>query len=67
MRVFSDLNLDGTSPVRSQPELGEWGPRNVPSTRWKRWQRLLVSVVFVIAVVAVVALGYFFYRALQGG
>ena len=29
-RVFTDLNLNGTTPARAQPRIGEWGPVGTP-------------------------------------
>lgn len=66
MRIFTDLNLDGRSATRARPRLGDWGPDNVPTTRWKKWQRVLVPLAFVLAAIAVIALGTYFYRALTG-
>lgn len=67
MRIFTDLRLDGDATARARPRIGEWGPEQVPSTRWKRWQRVLAIVVFVVALIAVVLLGWYFYNALMGG
>lgn len=64
MRVFSDLNLNGPSPMRAQPKVGEWGPEQVPGTRWKKWQRVLVPVVAVALAVGVFFLGRMFYLML---
>lgn len=64
MRVFSDLNLNGKSPMRAQPKVGEWGPPLVPSTRWKKWQRVLVPLVAVGVAVGLFFLGRMFYLLL---
>ena len=61
MRVFSDLNLNGKSPMRAQPRVGEWGPPLVPSTRWKKWQRVLVPLIAVALAVGLFFLGRMFY------
>lgn len=66
MRITSDLNLNGTSPTRAQPRVGEWGPVKVPSTRFKKWQRVLVVLAFILVVVATVFVGRYFYKALTG-
>lgn len=64
MRVFSDLNLNGPSPLRAQPKVGEWGPQQVPGTRWKKWQRFLVPIVAIALAVGVFFLGRMFYLML---
>lgn len=64
MRVFSNLNLNGPSPMRAQPKVGEWGPEQVPSTRWKKWQRVLVPVIAIALAVGVFFLGRMFYLML---
>lgn len=66
MRVFSDLNLNGPSPMRAQPKVGEWGPHQVPGTRWKKWQRVIVPVLAVALSVGVFFLGRMFYLMLTG-
>lgn len=67
MRVFSNLNLNGPSPMRAQPKVGEWGPQQVPSTRWKKWQRVLVPLLAVALAVGVFFLGRMFYLMLTEG
>lgn len=76
MRIFTDLDLNSSSPraselgqatpVRVHPRLGEWGPENVPTTRAKKRQRVLSVVVFLVVLTALCLLGWFFYRALNG-
>lgn len=76
MRIFTDLDLNSSSPraeqlgqatpVRVHPRLGEWGPDNVPTTRAKKRQRVLTIVVFLVVLSALCALGWYFYRALNG-
>lgn len=61
---FTDLNLDGRTPIRVRPRLGEWGPRKVPSTRLKKVQRILAPIVFVLVLGALVGVGYYFFRVL---
>lgn len=58
-RLTSQLNLNGRTPVRVQPKLGAWGPRKVPTTRWKKIQRWLVVVALVIGAVAVFAWSWY--------
>ena len=62
MRIFTDLNLNGTTPARVQPKVGEWGPLLVPTTRAKKRMRIWVALAFVLAVTALFLLGWFFYR-----
>lgn len=64
MRYTSDLNLNGSTPLRVQPGVGEWGPAEVPSTRWKKWQRVLVPIVVVAIAVGVFFLGRMFFLIL---
>ncbi|MFB9618943.1 hypothetical protein [Brooklawnia cerclae] len=65
-QLFSNLNLNGDTPVRVQPRLGEWGPRRVPSTTQKKRARLWVAGAFCGAVTALFLLGNFFYKLLMG-
>lgn len=64
VRVFTDLNLNGKSPMRAQPRVGDWGPAKVPSTRAKKWQRVLVPIIAILLAVGVFFLGRMFYLAL---
>ncbi len=64
MRVFTDLNLNGKSPLRARPRIGDWGPEKVPSTRWKKWQRVLAPLIAVLLAVGVFFLARMFYLAL---
>lgn len=66
MRVSSDLNLDGSTPMRVQPGRGPWGPPGVPGTRWKKFQRILVPVVAVAIATGLFFLGRMFYLILTG-
>ena len=66
MRYFSDLNLNGPTPLRAQPRVGEWGPEMVPSTRWKKWARVLVPLIAVGLAVGVFFLARTFYLLLTG-
>ena len=53
VRVFSDLNLNGSTPLRAQPRVGEW-------------VRVLVPVITVGLAVAVFFLARTFYLILTG-
>lgn len=66
-RVFSDLNLNGDSPVRVRPVHGEWGPQVVRTTQQKKRQRIKVVVVFLVVLAVLIGLGYFWFKALMGG
>ena len=66
MRIFSDLKLDGQTPVRAQPGRGEWGPNGVPTTRWKKIQRILIPIVVTAIAVGLFFLGRMFYLILTG-
>ncbi|MHA6511717.1 hypothetical protein [Tessaracoccus sp. Z1128] len=66
MRIFSDLNLNGDTPVRAQVGRGSWGPTGVPSTRWKKIQRILIPFVVVAIAVGLFFLGRMFYLILTG-
>jgi hypothetical protein len=62
--IFTDLNLNGRTPVRVQPRNGEWGPLGVPSTRAKKIQRIIAPIAFVVVLAGLSALFYYFYRIL---
>ncbi len=64
--MFSNLDLNGQTPVRAQPGRGVWGPLGVPSTRWRKFQRILVPVVTVGIAVGLFFLGRMFYLILTG-
>ena len=65
-QLFSDLNLNGDTPVRVQPQLGEWEPRRVPTTKQKKRVRFTVTGIFSAVVVALFLLGNYFYKILMG-
>lgn len=67
MRIFTDLNLNGATPPRVQPKVGEWGPQMVPSTAAKKRTRIWASLALLLAVAALFGLGYYFYKVLTGG
>lgn len=66
VRVFTNLNLDGGTPLRAQPQRGDGGPLDVPSTRAKKWLRIVVPVVAVAVAVGLFFLGRHFYLLLIG-
>ena len=66
MKVFSNLNLNGATPPRVQPRLGEWGPELVPSTRQKRRMRIWVGLALLGAMLALFGLGWYVYHAMTG-
>jgi hypothetical protein len=65
-RIFSNLNLNGATPPRVQPLLGEWGPLQVPSTRSKKRMRIWVGLALLGAMLAIFCLGWYVYHALTG-
>ena len=65
-KVFSNLNLNGATPPRVRPTLGEWGPERVPTTRQKRRMRIWVGLALLGAMLAVFGLGWYVYHAMTG-
>lgn len=65
-RIFSNLNLNGATPPRVRPTLGEWGPALVPTTRSKRRMRIWVGLALLGAMTAVFLLGWYVYHAMTG-
>jgi len=65
-RIFSDLNLHGAAPPRVQPNIGEWGPERVPTTRSKRRMRIWVGLTLLGAMLAIFLLGWYVYHAMTG-
>lgn len=65
-QIFSDLNLNGDTPARVQPVIGEWGPQRLPSTSAKKRARFTVSLAFIAAAAALFWLGKFFFDILMG-
>ncbi|MGY4720462.1 hypothetical protein [Naumannella huperziae] len=63
---FSDLNLNGPTPARVRPKLGEWGPTEVPGTKAKRRQRRLVPFVFAAALLMLFLTGWLNYSLMTG-
>ena len=66
MKIFSNLNLNGATPPRVQPTVGEWGPVKVPSTRQKKRMRIWVGLVLLALMVAIFLLGWYVYHAMTG-
>lgn len=66
MRIFSNLNLNGPTPVRVQPRLGELGPDQVPSTRSKKRMRIWVSLATFGFALAIFLLGWYVYYLMTG-
>ncbi len=66
MRIFSNLNLNGPTPARVQPVLGEWGPSTVPTTRQKKRMRIWVGLALLAGMIAIFLLGWFVYHAMTG-
>lgn len=52
----SNLNLNGPVSPRVMPQIGEWGPEGVPSTRSKKRQRWIVGGLLVLVLALVVTL-----------
>jgi hypothetical protein len=65
-RIFSNLNLNGRTPPRVRPVLGEWGPEMVPTTKSKKRMRIWVSLALLGALLAIFLLGWYVYHALTG-
>lgn len=65
MKIFSDLNLNGHTPPRVQPKVGEWGPLRVPSTAAKKRMRIWVSLAFVATWTAMSVLGGYIYKKMM--
>ncbi len=65
-KIFSNLNLNGPTPPRVQPTIGEWGPVKVPSTKSKKRMRILASVAFFVGLLAIFLLGWYVYYLMTG-
>jgi hypothetical protein len=66
MRIFSNLNLHGSTPPRVQPRLGEWGPVRVPTTRQKKRMRIWVGLALLAGLLAIILLGWYVYYVMTG-
>lgn len=69
MGFFTNLNLDGQTPVRTRPRVGEeqWAPAAVPTTKRKKTQRVLAPIAFSVALAVLVGVGYYFFRIIVVG
>lgn len=65
-RIFSNLNLNGSTPPRVQPRLGEWGPVKVPTTRQKKRMRIWVGLVLLGLLLALFGIGWYIYYLMTG-
>jgi hypothetical protein len=65
-RIFSNLNLNGTTPPRVQPNVGDWGPVKVPSTRSKKRMRIWVGLALLGVMIAIFLLGWYVYHLMTG-
>ena len=66
MGFFTNLNLDGQTPVRTRPRVGEeqWAPA---ATKRKKAQRVLAPIAFSVALAVLVGVGYYFFRIIVVG
>lgn len=60
--LFSNLNLNGTVPSRVRPNISEWGPAGLPSTKQKKRVRWLVPSAFALIIVLIVIAECVFYQ-----
>ena len=69
MGFFTNLNLDGQTPVRTRPRVGEeqWAPAAVPTTKRKKAQRVLAPIAFSVALAVLVGVWYYFLRIIVVG
>lgn len=58
-KIFSDLNLHGSTPVQVRPNMGGSGPELVPGTRAKKRHRWLVVLLFMVALLVVAGVFWF--------
>jgi hypothetical protein len=65
-RAFSNLNLNGHTPLRVQPTIGEWGPEEVPTTKKKKRMRIYVALALPVTMLACFILGWFVYFLMTG-
>jgi hypothetical protein len=66
LKTFSNLNLNGRTPPRVQPTIGEWGPQKVPTTKQKKRMRIYVSIALPVAMLACFLLGWYVYFLMTG-
>lgn len=60
-KIFSNLNLNGPVPARARPNIGDWGPTDLPTTKQKKRWRWLAPVLFVVAIIVVTIAGFIFW------
>ena len=65
-KIFSDLNLNKGTPPRVQPNLGDWGPVMIPTTKSKKRMRIWVSLALTGALLACFLLGWYVYFLMTG-
>lgn len=65
-KIVSNLNLNGRTPPRVQPKVGEWGPQKVPSTKQKKRTRIYVGIALVLGMLACFLVGWYGYFATTG-
>ncbi|SDT40211.1 hypothetical protein SAMN04489812_5627 [Microlunatus soli] len=65
-KAFSNLNLNGHTPPRVQPEVGDWGPEKVPTTKQKKRMRIYVSIALPVIMLACFLLGWYVYFMMTG-
>lgn len=65
--VFSNPDLNGSTPLRTQPGVGEWGPSEVITARAKIRHRALTPLVFMTVVMGLLALGTWMFWQVQTG
>ena len=61
----SNLNLNVGAPPRVRPQLGEWGPQEVPATRKKKRMRWWAILAVVLVAAAVSGYGYWIYTLIR--
>lgn len=64
--AFSNLNLNGRTPPRVQPVIGEWGPAKVPTTKQKKRMRIYVGIALPAAMLLCFLLGWYVYFLMTG-
>lgn len=65
-KIFSNLNLNGRTPPRVQPQIGEWGPDKVPTTKQKKRMRIYVLIALPVTMLACFLVGWYAYYLTTG-
>lgn len=65
-KIFSSLNLNGRTPPRVQPKVGEWGPEKVPTTKQKKRMRIYAAIALAVTMLACFLIGWYAYYAMTG-